>query len=124
MKYDMNRVREVCAAEAARLLGNTDCGKVVCYCCRENKALAAILTETPTLFQAQLIKLGACIEARIWVGNKTAREAWETCNRLNWMDWLNYNIGGAYVSTGEALTCAAYRAVRPFAELRALSGDK
>jgi hypothetical protein len=46
-----------------------------------------------TLFQRQLAKFGACSEAREWVGDKTARVAWETCERPDWLFWLANAVG-------------------------------
>jgi hypothetical protein len=38
-----------------------------------------------TKFQKQLAKLNTCSEAIKWVKNKTAKEAWDTCQRGDWM---------------------------------------
>lgn len=35
-----------------------------------------------------LKKLGACKEAVEWVGDKTLEEAWNICERADWMVWL------------------------------------
>ena len=37
--------------------------------------------------QKHLASLGACPEAREWVGEKTAKEAWEQCERPDWLLW-------------------------------------
>ena len=42
-------------------------------------------TDTP--LQAHLASLDACPEARAWAGTKTTREAWETCERADWLLW-------------------------------------
>ena len=39
-------------------------------------------------FKQQLIDLGACPEAIIFVGNMTMQEAWTKCQRGDWMLWL------------------------------------
>jgi len=36
----------------------------------------------------QLTKLGACPEAVKWVGDTTLQQAWQTCERTDWMLWL------------------------------------
>jgi len=39
-------------------------------------------------FKDWLIKQDACGEAINWVGNMSEREAWENCERADWMLWL------------------------------------
>jgi len=39
-------------------------------------------------FKTILIEFRACGEAKEWVGDKTLEEAWETCERTDWMLWL------------------------------------
>lgn len=41
-----------------------------------------------TPFQAALERLGACDEARGWVGSKTLDEAWRACDESDWMKFL------------------------------------
>lgn len=43
--------------------------------------------ETPTQLQERLSELGACGSARFWAQNKTPREAWEQCERGDWLLW-------------------------------------
>ena len=43
-------------------------------------------------FQEKLIEMCACDSATEWVGDKTVREAWDTCHRADWMLWLLYNF--------------------------------
>ncbi len=38
-------------------------------------------------FKEKLIKIYACEEARNWVGDKTQSEAWEQCERGDWLLW-------------------------------------
>jgi hypothetical protein len=38
-------------------------------------------------FAAHLRRIGACVEAREWAKGKTAREAWEQCDRADWLLW-------------------------------------
>lgn len=61
----------------------------------QEAALAYMLDqpENQTLLQAQLIQQYACAEACLWVGNKTAREAWNTCEHLSWMYYLANSYG-------------------------------
>jgi hypothetical protein len=51
---------------------------------------------TITPLQAHLALLDACINAREWVGTKTARETWETCDRADWLLWwaARTNVNG------------------------------
>ena len=39
--------------------------------------------------QKLLIRLGACEEAREWVGARTLEQAWAECVRPDWMLWLH-----------------------------------
>jgi hypothetical protein len=39
-------------------------------------------------FRDILIEMEACDEAITWIGNKTLKEAWEQCERADWMMWL------------------------------------
>ena len=45
------------------------------------------MTLPKTQFQEYLRGIGACLEAREWAGEKTAREAWEACDRPDWLLW-------------------------------------
>ena len=38
-------------------------------------------------FKTRLILLGACEDARIWADGKTAKEAWNECERGDWLLW-------------------------------------
>ena len=38
-------------------------------------------------FKNRLIELNACYEARTWADGKTAKEAWEQCERGDWLLW-------------------------------------
>jgi hypothetical protein len=49
-----------------------------------------VKTVTPTAaqaFAAHLVELRACKEAREWADGKTAQEAWDTCDRADWLLW-------------------------------------
>jgi hypothetical protein len=37
--------------------------------------------------QQHLDSLSACAEARQWAGSRTAREAWDQCERADWLLW-------------------------------------
>jgi len=39
-------------------------------------------------FRDQLQRIGACAEAKEWVGDKTIEQAWETCEDSQWMLWI------------------------------------
>ena len=43
----------------------------------------------------ELIELKACEEAIKWVGEKTPEEAWNTCERGDWMWWLIWKTESA-----------------------------
>jgi hypothetical protein len=38
-------------------------------------------------FKTMLIKMRACNDAIDWVGNKSIKQAWEECERADWMLW-------------------------------------
>lgn len=39
-------------------------------------------------FQEYLSNLDACSEAREWVGDRTFSQAWNECERADWMCWI------------------------------------
>ncbi len=45
----------------------------------------------PIDLAATLRRLGACRDAREWVGNRTAQEAWDECERPDWLMWAIEN---------------------------------
>lgn len=45
-----------------------------------------------TTFSDYLIRQRACENARVWVGNKTAEQAWRECRRVDWMLWLLWRL--------------------------------
>jgi len=47
-----------------------------------------------TNLKSLLSKLGACKEAVDWCNSKELAEAWETCERPDWMLWLCGNMCG------------------------------
>ena len=56
-------------------------------------------------FEALLVKLGACSEARDWARGKTLREVWKTCKRGDWMLWLAARYGDVPLKTLVAIAC-------------------
>jgi len=38
-------------------------------------------------FQEHLEEIGACPEARTWAKDKTSTEAWNQCDRVDWLLW-------------------------------------
>lgn len=44
-------------------------------------------------FQDHLEEMGACTEARDWVGGKNLVEAWAQCEQAQWMLWLAWRAG-------------------------------
>jgi hypothetical protein len=46
-------------------------------------------------FRNHLRLIGACTEARSWAGNKTAKEAWDTCERADWLLWWTARDGAS-----------------------------
>jgi hypothetical protein len=56
-------------------------------------------------FEALLVKLGACSEARDWARGKTLREVWKTCKRGDWMLWLAARYGDVPLKTMVAIAC-------------------
>ena len=58
-------------------------------------------------FEALLVKLVACSEARDWARGKTLREMWNTCERGDWMLWLAARYGDVPLKTLVAIACDA-----------------
>jgi len=57
---------------------------------RKPKLVAPDLTNAQT---KELLKyIGACAAARRWVGRKTLKQAWETCENYSWMYFLLDNM--------------------------------
>ena len=72
-----------------------------------------------------LKSLDACGPARDWVGDKSSTEAWETCERADWMLWLLAMMADkpGWPTAGVVRHCAcdcAYTALRfvPYGEGR------
>ncbi len=56
--------------------------------------------DTPT--QRYLIRKGACTEARLWLGGRTVREAWDHPDaRTDWKEWCAENGVAMDVPEGE-----------------------
>lgn len=60
-------------------------------------------------FQEMLEKLDACDEAREWVGNHSLQEAWEVCDRPEWLMLLAKYVNIPQCARIEAM-CVAIRA--------------
>ncbi len=43
---------------------------------------------TNRLLKTLLTKLGACSEAKDWIGSRDLATAWKECERIDWMLWL------------------------------------
>lgn len=75
-----------------------------------------------TKFQRWLETHNACLEARMWVGDKTFAQAWDGCDRPDWMFW----VVGAHGRNQRATVLAAAAIARtalcqvPPGELRPL----
>ncbi len=65
-----------------------------------------------TLFQRQLAHLGACHDARKWVGTKTFREAWATCPYGSWMRFIPLTIEDLAQTRGSSMLETVYAAIR------------
>ena len=46
------------------------------------------MTFPNTETQEYLNDIGACAEARTWVGERALQDAWNDCTRLDWLRWL------------------------------------
>lgn len=58
--------------------------------------------------QQKLRELSACSDARLWVGDKTLTEAWETCPHADWMLWFAEKVGvDRLLLISAATECAA-----------------
>jgi hypothetical protein len=71
-----------------------------------------------------LQRLGACQEAIQWVGNRTPRQAWDECERADWLLWIAAKMKGN--NTRQQIVLAACDCARlalrfvPAGELRPL----
>jgi hypothetical protein len=65
-----------------------------------------------TAFQRYLSRLGACAESREWAGNRTAREAWDECERADWLLWWATKAGVDHKQIVRAACQCARRALR------------
>ena len=46
-------------------------------------------------FEVMLKEINACTEAREWTKGKSLAEAWDTCERADWMLWLCGRMAGS-----------------------------
>ena len=73
--------------------------------------------------QRLLERLGACDEAREWVGDRTLNQAWAECVRPDWMLWLHARSesadAGAYAALAKKWAGAAWAAAAEAAEAAA-----
>ena len=53
--------------------------------------------------QTILERLGACADAREWVGDRTLDQAWAECERPDWMLWLHARSASADAGAYSAL---------------------
>jgi hypothetical protein len=75
-------------------------------------------------FQDSLKALNACRKAVDWVGERTARQAWDECERGDWMLWyatklkadrkLIVRAATAYAATRKADMADLVRSMIPF----------
>jgi hypothetical protein len=54
----------------------------------------------------KLIRLGACEDARVWAEGKSLAEAWNTCERGDWMLWLAAHLCNREIVVSAACDCA------------------
>jgi hypothetical protein len=80
---------------------------------------------------AKLQSLHACHEAREWAKGKSLREAWETCERADWMLWYAARVCDRKTVVLAACACARrdmadiVRTMIPYKSLsRKEKGDK
>jgi len=52
------------------------------------------ITMTAKQFDALLVRLHACDDARTWATGKTLQAVWETCERGDWLLWLAGRMEG------------------------------
>jgi len=53
----------------------------------ETEARKMTIAATHTELQQHLSSLGACADAREWAAERTAQQAWEDCERPDWLLW-------------------------------------
>lgn len=87
--------------------------------CPGCKARRAALPDT--VFQAQLAFAGACWPGRKWVGGKTAREAYLTCNETAWLVWLVRHFAGAHFDALSFHSPDAFRRAVPWPKVQEMA---
>ena len=75
-----------------------------------------MMTYPNTYLQAHLAAMGACPYAREWAATKPAQEAWETCDRADWLLWW---AGNTAVNSKQDLVRCAVKIARTVAHLNA-----
>lgn len=148
MSYSKSRIAEIICEHAeynlrnnfadrrARWLKHELCPEGTCDVCDVSYAAVEFFKNPPiTLFQAQLITWEACVEGRMRVGDKTARDWWLTSTQPSDMLWLMgmlgvncpdcdefYETEDTHASRIEA--CDSIRSVVSFETLQALREGK
>lgn len=67
--------------------------------------------------QEHLDSIGACKEARIWAGMRTARQAWEECNRADHLLWWAVKTDANPLSQVRLAACKCARRALRFVSL-------
>jgi len=65
------------------------------------------IQDTPTTKRLEDV-MWACHDALVWIGSRTIRQAWEQCQRSDWMEWLisdmySYSPGNNHVISERAM---------------------
>ena len=81
-----------------------------------------MVTLQTTEFQSYLSSVGACRDAREWASDRTAQQAWDECERSDWLIWWA-SKAGADKKVLVRLACKFARTTLPYlkvGELRPL----
>ena len=68
-----------------------------------------------TTLQEKLLQICACEECVIWLGERSLREFWRDCPRVDWLFEIAYKmIGEEDCPTEQDILTALYQAIAPF----------
>ena len=71
---------------------------------------------TATDFQSYLSDLGASSEAMNWAGDRTAQQAWDDCERADWLMWWLAKAAGTEHKQLVRIACACARTALPYVQ--------
>ena len=68
-------------------------------------------------FADQLRKMDACHKAVVWVGDRTLQQAWDECERGDWMAWFTRELGLDSLAAASDMAERVWHLVEPESQL-------